>query len=148
MSQVFRSLVFVLCVIPFIGCMKKIEYVDTPSGRPEVSIRKVSKQDVFDELLRAMERKEYRLEQVKDSIVKFSKRGNTRGQFQEGWVRFKIRKTALGVKVFAAIYRISNPGSDTQKITDISKDSKDARGLQGILESVKEELEGYHIKSF
>jgi putative lipase involved disintegration of autophagic bodies len=148
MSKIFQCLVFVVCIIPFIGCLKNVEYVDTLSGRPEISIYKVSKQDVYDKLLLAMERKEYRLEQVKDSIVKFSKRNNKGGQFQEGWVRFKIRKTALGVKVFASLYRISNPGSSTQKVTDISKTSKEARGLQGILESVKDELEGYHIKLF
>jgi len=148
MVQTFRCLVFVLCLIPFVGCMKKVEYVDTPSGRPEISIRKVSKQDVYEELVRAMEKKEYQVKQVKDSIVKFAKSSNRNGQFQESWVRFKIRKTALGVKVFAALYRVSNPGSTTQKVTDISKDSKDARGLQGILENVKEELEGYRIKFF
>ncbi len=148
MLKAVRCFVFFLLLIPFTGCLKKVEYVDTPSGRPEISIRKVSKQDVYDKLLLAMERKEYRLEQVKDSIVKFSKRSNKGGQFQEGWVQFKIRKTALGVKVFAAIYRITNPGEANQKVTDISKDSKDARGLQGILEGIKDDLESYFIKSF
>jgi hypothetical protein len=148
MLQAFRGFVFVLCVIPFVGCMKKIEYVDTNSGRPEVTIRKASTLEVLEKLVFAMERKGYQTKQIKAPIVEFAKRSKANGKIQEGRVRFKIMNTALGVKVFASLHRISNPGRSTEKITDISKDSKDARGLQGMLERIKEDLESYTIKSF
>lgn len=128
--------------------MKKVEYVDTTSGRPEVTIRKASTLEVLEKLIREMERKGYQKKQVKAPIVEFAKRSKVNGKFQEGRVRFKIMNTGLGVRVMASLHRISNPGSSAQKVTDISKDSKDARGLQGILESIKDDLESYHIKSF
>jgi hypothetical protein len=146
MLQVFRGFVFLLCVIPLVGCMKKVEYVDTNSGRPEVTIRKASTLEVLEKLVFAMERKGYQTKQVKAPLVEFAKRSKANGKIQEGRVRFKIMNTELGVKVFASLHRISNSGSSVKKVIDISKDSKDARGLQGILESIKEDLESYHIK--
>ncbi len=147
MLQAFRCFVFLLCVVLFVSCMKKIEYVDTDSGRPEVTIRKASTQEVLEKLIRAMEKKGYQTKQIRAPIIEFAKRSKVNGKFQEGRVRFKIMNTALGVKVFASLHKISNPGS-SQKAIDISKDSKDARGLQGILQGIKDDLEGYHIKSF
>jgi putative lipase involved disintegration of autophagic bodies len=148
MLQAFRGFVFLLCLIPFVGCMKKVEYVETSSGRPEVTIRKGTKASVFEYLVAAMRRKGYEVKLVKAPIVEFAKRTKTKEGAQEGRVRFKLAKTAFGTRIVTSVYRISNPGRSTEKITDISKDSKDARGLQGMLERIKDDLESYRIKSF
>ncbi len=148
MLKVFRCFVFFLLLIPFTGCLKKIEYVDTPSGRPEVIIRRATQQEVFVQIAEKMERKGYKNTQLKNSIAEFRKRSKSKGKAQEGRVRFKIMNSGLGVRVIASVERIVNPGTRDQKITDISKDSKDARGLQGILEEIKDDMESYLIKSF
>lgn|GEM_PF-2903681 len=148
MFRAIRGLVFVLLLVLFFGCLKKVEYVDTNSGRPEVTIRKGSKASLLENLVMAMRRKGYEVKLVKAPIVEFAKRTKTRGGAQEGRVRFKLAKTAFGMRIMASVYRISNPGRSNEKITDISKDSKDARGLQGMLERIKDDLESYTIKSF
>ena len=124
MLQVFRIFVFLLCVIPFVGCMKKIEYVDTNSGRPEVTIRKASTLEVLEKLVFAMERKGYQTKQIKAPIVEFAKRSKANGKIQEGRVRFKIMNTELGVKVFASLHKISNSGSSVKKLSILVKTAK------------------------
>jgi hypothetical protein len=86
MLQVFRGFVFLFCVVLCFGCMKKIEYVDTASGRPEVTIRKGSKASVLKYLAAAMRRKGYEVKLVKAPIVEIAKRTKTRKGAQEGRV--------------------------------------------------------------
>ena len=148
MLKVSYYFIFFLFFISAIGCFKKIEYVDTSSGRPEVIIRKASKQRVLLQLVQAMKKKGYKRNRVKNSIVEFTKQIKVKGKIEKASVRFKIMGTGLGIRVLASLYRISNFGTSSQKIVNVSKDSKDARGLQGVLESIKDSLESYYIKPF
>lgn len=116
--------------------------LQTPSGKPEVTVYGSDKKTVVDAIANEMLTLGYTIASVDDYVAMFTKR-RSRRKYRDGkWidsvierrVTLNIVETGGAVRVVANLEIISDPGKETEKVSSPGGGGAAAHGLQDTLE--------------
>jgi len=140
---VYSTLVFAL----LFGCAA-VKPLNTLTGKPEVIIQDASKSEIADQITNAMLSWDYQLQKRDNNILVFSKRdqrlgssllfGSRYDSTPEWRFTYNIVDHPEGIRVIANIAAITNPGSAFERVTDLSRGSKDSENVYALLTQIRE----------
>lgn len=131
------------------GCVSQ-PVLQTPTGRPEVTFEDARVEEIKNILINAMLNWGYQVKNVSDSVAVYEK--PVEGAFAQAllgsrydsqplWrLTYNLATVDSGVRVVTNIHAVTNPNSAFERITDMSKGSKDAAQIQQFLETARAEL--------
>ena len=125
--------------------------MNTPSGRPEVTIKNATKKDVTDALVSQMASQGFTIKSVSDYNVVFSKAldsfsaqllfGSQYDVTPEHRPSFMVVETGDAVRIVLTNLIITNPGSAFERVTDAST-GKAGESWQNFLEAFSKRWQG------
>jgi hypothetical protein len=111
------------------GCAA-VQPLKTPSGKPDITIPKVSKKQVSDKLINMMLTKGFNIKNSSDYNLVFTKPmdklleslllGSQYDVTPENRVSFNIVESSVGIRIVITNQAITNPGSAFERVTDLS----------------------------
>jgi hypothetical protein len=126
--------------------------LQTPSGRPEVTIYDITKKKVVDAIVNASLEKGAQIKQINEYSVIIGIRdksflssllyGSRYDSTPEIRASFNLVEIANGIRVFCNATMVTNPGSAFERISDVTT-GKNAHDIQSMLERLKAQLETY-----
>lgn len=121
--------------------------LQTPSGKPEVTIHGAAKKETIDALANEMLTNGYNIREINDYAAVFTKRYTSSSYKDGNWTRipkerrvtFNAVDTPQGVRVVATMEVFTHPGKPMEKISEIRRGNNIIK-LQETLERVKDLL--------
>lgn len=116
--------------------------LQTPSGKPEVTVSGISKKAVVDAIANEMLTRGYTIDSVDDYVAVFTKRRNWRKYRDGKWgdsvverrVTLNVVETAGAVRVVANLEVVSDPGKESERTSSPGGASGAAHDMQNTLE--------------
>lgn len=126
----------------FVGCLVTPP-LQTPSGRPEVTLYGITKKQFFDNVAGTAMVGGYEIREVNDYNMVLAKRNTSFGAAvlfgsrynttPEERITLTVIEVPRGIRIFATCTIVTNPGSAFEKVTT----SSNFRGIQAELEKMK-----------
>lgn len=142
-----RSAIFGLMFLLMTGCASAPQPLNTPSGQPDVTFENASVSDVKTMLTTGAMNWGYTAKQVSDYVAVYEKRddrvlasallGSQYDSTPVWRLTFNYAPVGNNVRVMANMHAVTNSGSAFERITDFSKNSRDANVIQEFLETQK-----------
>lgn len=131
MKGFLRSMLFFALAISLVGCGTPPKKLNTTSGNPEITISGVTKKQVIDLIVEGKLSDGFELKSVNDYSVVVGRDvddfaakvayGSDYDRTPEARSTYNLVKTATGVKVFVRSEMITNPDSQYEKRTDVTR---------------------------
>ena len=133
-----------------VGCATMPDVMlNTPSGRPEVSIQNATKKQVMDAIINRELSKSWDLKSQSDSLLVFSHKvtgfaaalayGSQYDSTPEQRGTFTLVDSGNVIRVLLKVEMVTNPGSAYERTSDVTL-GKNAAPLQTTLEEIKASL--------
>ena len=148
MNCILRVIAYSTLILVLITGCATVKYLNTPSGKPEVIIPDASKSEIADQITNAMLSWDFQLQKRDENILVFAKRdqrlgssllfGSRYDSTPEWRFIYNIVDHPEGIRVIANITAITNPGSAFERVTDLSRGSKDSENVYALLTQIRE----------
>ena len=148
MNYILRTIAYSTFILALISGCATVKPLNTLTGKPEVIIPDASKSEIADQITNAMLSWDFQLQKRDENILLFSKRDQSLGSSllfgsrydstPEWRFTYNIVDHPEGVRVIANIATITNPGSAFERITDLSRGSKDSENVYALLTQIRE----------
>ena len=148
MNCILRVIAYSTLILVLITGCATIKPLNTPTGKPEVIIPDASKSEIADQITNAMLSWDFQLQKRDENILVFAKRdqrlgssllfGSRYDSTPEWRFIYNIVDHHEGIRVIANIAAITNPGSAFERVTDLSRGSKDSENVYALLTQIRE----------
>ena len=148
MRYILRAMAYSIFILSLISSCATVKPLNTHTGKPEVIIPEASKSEIADQIINAMLSWDFQLQKRDENILLFSKRDQRLGSSlffgskyditPEWRFTYNIVDHPEGVRVIANIAAITNPGSAFERVTDLSRGSKDSENVYALLTQIRE----------
>lgn len=145
-----KKLLLFLPVLILAGCVV-LPPLNTPSGRPEITICGVSKSEIMEKTVAASTMNGFNVERTSDyqivvgkplsnpmAAALYGSQYDSTPEYRLVWTFADVGNNCIHVGIVIQI--VTNPGSSFERITDIST-GKDGHDAQQQLEQLKEKIE-------
>ena len=135
-----------LCLFVLLyGCasVEQIQPLDTPTGKPEITIQTKDAKKVIASLQNAMINREYSLVKQSENLnvwerpMKDFASSLAYGSKMNPTPYFRVTYTFIynenTIRIIASIHIVTNPGTNFEQIKDVSKQSRSAHNIQEVL---------------
>jgi hypothetical protein len=149
MGLKMKKMVLIIAIMgQFIcGCAslpsQKAPSLNTPAGKPEVIVTKLSKAELKEILLKKMSKLGYKQVKSSDNKIDFIKDitnfwtnfvyGTKYGRTTEMRIVYFLREEPFEIKISAEMKAVTNPESQFEKIRDVSRNCRMAEEIQEFL---------------
>lgn len=133
------------------GCMTAPVRLNTPSGKPEVTISATTKKKASDAIINRELSKGWDLKSQSDSLLVFAQKNTSFGAqllfgskydtVPENRITFTLVETDNAIRLLVKNEMVTNPGSAFENITDMTSNAEVANQSQTALEDIKARLE-------
>jgi len=137
-------------VFPGCGCIVPPQPLSTRDWRPEVTISRATKKQIFDLLIAEMVGSGAQVKQVNEYSAVFVRRGDLftgavpsgprQDSSSEMRISFDAAETFDGVRLVCNLATVTNPGSRSEQVADVT-DGKIARDIQTMLDRLRDRLQ-------
>lgn len=148
MNCILRVITYSILIFVLITGCATVKHLNTPTGKPEVIIPDASKSEIADQITNAMLSWDFQLQKRDENILVFAKRdqrlgtsllfGSRYDSTPEWRFIYNIVDHSEGIRVIANIAAITNPGSAFERVTDLSRGSKDSENVYALLTQIRE----------
>ena len=148
MKHILRVIAYSTFLIVLLSGCTTVKPLDTLTGKPEVIIPEASKSEIADQITNAMLSWDFQLQKRDENILFFSKGdqrlgssllfGSRYDSTPEWRFTYNIVDHLEGIRVIANIAAITNPGSAFERVTDLSRGSKDSENVYALLTQIRE----------
>ena len=146
----FAKLLRLWPLVLVLAACAPVQRLQTPSGRPEITISGATKKQVLDLLVAEMLASGAQIKQVNEYGAVFGKRddsfagallfGSRYDSTPEMRITFNVVETPGATRVFCNAAMVTNPGSAFERVTDVTG-GKTANDVQAMLERLRARLE-------
>ena len=143
-------LMALLLPLLFAGCIIPPQPLQTRDRRPEVTISRATKKQIFDLLIAEMVASGAQVKQVKeysavfvshgDSFTGAQLSGSRYNSVSEMRISFYAAETFKGIRLVCNVAMVTNPGSPSEQVTAV-KDGKIAKDIQAKLNRLRDRLQ-------
>jgi len=149
-NHVLLMALLLALVFPGCGCIIPPQPLPTRDWRPEVTISRATKKQIFDLLIAEMVASGAQVKRGNEYSAVFVRRGDSLTGAQlsgsrydseaEMRISFYAAETFDGVRLVCNLAMVTNPGSPSEQVTDVT-DGKTARDIQTMLDRLRDRLQ-------
>jgi hypothetical protein len=147
-----KKLLFLVIISILGGCVSTPVKLNTPSGRPEVTISGATKKKISDIIINRELSKGWDLKNQTDSLLIFTRKNTNFGArlllgsrydtVPENRLTYTLVENENGIRVFFKAEIVTNPGSAFEQVTDVTLANEEfAEDCQKTLEEIKKDIE-------
>lgn len=134
-GKTMRLILSALLLSLLIACAAPRPPLNTASGRPEVTIRNVTRKDVSDRIVGALASKGFAIRSANEFAIIGAKRadddftlkllyGSRYDRVPEQRITFTLIEASGTVRVFSTLQIVTNPGSAFERVDDLAESTK------------------------